>query len=104
MERIEVEGDLRVFESATENSRSYYIVIDGEPAAAIRLAAMTGQWVNGKRGFGSAKVTATIGDTVWQTSVFPEKQTGGWFLPVKVGVCRAEGLSTGDRVRAMIAL
>ena len=104
MERIAVEGDLRVFESASENSRSYYIVIASEPADAIRLAAMTGQWLEGRRGFGSARVTVTVGDTVWQTSVFPEKQSGGWFLPIKVAVCRAEGLLAGETVRATIAL
>ncbi|MBN8830945.1 MAG: DUF1905 domain-containing protein [Sphingomonadales bacterium] len=102
--RIAVEGDLRVFESATGNSRSHYIVITGETADAIRLAAISGQWLGGKRAFGSAKVRATLGDTAWETSVFPEKASGGWFLPIKVSVCRAEGLLPGRLVRGTIEL
>jgi len=104
MERIAVEAHLRIFRSATSNSASAYIVITGAAADAIRLAAMTGQWLEGRRGFGSARVTATIGDTTWQSSVFPEKESGGWFLPVKLAVRKAEGLDEGELVRAIIAL
>jgi len=104
MERIEVEGVLRLWRSPTSNTASTYIVIAGEVADAIRIAAMTGQWLEGRRGFGSARVTCTIGDSVWQTSVFPEKTSGGWFLPIKVAVRRAEGLDEGDLVRVTLEL
>jgi hypothetical protein len=105
MERIEVEAPLKVWTSPSSNTSSAYIVIAGEKADAIRLAAISGQWLDGgKRGFGSAKVTATIGETVWQTSIFPEKESGGWFLPVKKAVREAEGLDEGALVRAEIAL
>jgi hypothetical protein len=105
MERIAVEAPLRVWTSATSNTSSAYIVIAGEKADALRLAALTGQWLDsGKRGFGSARVTVTIGETVWQTSIFPEKQSGGWFLPVKKAVRDAEELDEGALVRAEIAL
>jgi len=49
------------------------------------------------RGFGSLRVTATIGQTSWQTSVFPSRETG-WMLPVKAAVRKAEGLDEGDEV------
>ena len=58
----------------------------------------------GKGGFGSAKVTATIGETGWRTSVFPHKASGGWLLPVKKAVRQAEGLNEGDRVRVRLTL
>ena len=35
-----------------------------------------------RKGFGSVRVTATIGSTTWQTSVFPSK-SGTYLLPVK---------------------
>jgi hypothetical protein len=105
MERIEVEAPLLIWTSAASNTSSTYIVIVGEKADAIRLAAITGQWLDGgKRGFGSARVTVTIGETVWQTSLFPEKESGGWFLPVKKAVRDAEMLAEGDLVQAVIAL
>ncbi len=43
-----------------------------------------------RRGFGSVKVTVTLGDSRWQTSLFPNKD-GSWFLPIKKPVRVAEG-------------
>lgn len=104
MEAIAVEAPLRIFRSATSGSASAYIVITGAPADAIRAAAMTGQWLEGRRRFGTAKVTATIGGSVWANSVFPHKESGGWFMPVRQAVRKAEGLAEGDLVHAVIAL
>ena len=47
-------------------------------------------------GFGSVRVTATIGATTWSTSVFPDRSTGSYVLPVKAAVRRAEHLDDGD--------
>ena len=49
-------------------------------------------------GWGSVKVTVTIGSTTWSTSVFPEKTGGSFVLPVKAGVRKAEGIDDGDVV------
>jgi hypothetical protein len=53
----------------------------------------------GHRGFGSIRVTATIGSTTWQTSVFPSKRDAAFILPVKKQVRQRESLDEGDRVR-----
>ena len=50
------------------------------------------------RGFGSLKVSVMIGATTFKTSVFPSKELGGWLLPVKASVRKAEGLTAGDAV------
>ena len=42
-------------------------------------------------------MTASIGESRWQTSVFPQKGEG-WLLPVKATVRRAEGIGEGDVV------
>jgi hypothetical protein len=104
VERIEIETTVLLWRSEEAPAGVTYLVITGEPADAIRVAAMTGQWLERKRGFGSARVTATIGETVWQTSLFPHKESGGWFLPVKAAVRKAEGLDEGDVVRAILSL
>ena len=51
-----------------------------------------------KKGFGSVRVTVTIGKTSWQTSIFPEKRSGTYLLPVKADVRKKEHLLEGDRV------
>ena len=56
-----------------------------------------------RRGFGSVKVTVTLGESRWQTSVFPNKD-GSWFLPVKKPVRVAEGLEYGDTVELELDL
>jgi len=55
-------------------------------------------------GFGSVRVTATIGSTSWSTSVFPDKQTRSYVLPVKAAVRRAEAIDDGDVVTARLVV
>ena len=81
-----------------------YVLIDGAAAEALSAHELMRRLENGKRrGFGSVKVDAVIGDSRWPTSVFPPRE-GGWFLPVKKAICRAEGLETGDLVTVRLAL
>jgi hypothetical protein len=49
-------------------------------------------------GFGSLRVTATIGKTSWQTSIFPAAQLKSYLLPVKAAVRKAERLAEGKAV------
>jgi hypothetical protein len=49
-------------------------------------------------GFGSIRVDVTIGDTSWQTSIFPDSKSGSYLLPVKAPVRKAEQISAGDVV------
>lgn len=46
-------------------------------------------------GFGSLRVTATIGTTSWQTSIFPATKLRSYLLPVKAAVRKAERLAEG---------
>ena len=110
-ERVESEVDsftvttsLWRWQSATAPAAWFFVTIAGDAADGIRVAAITGQWLNGRKGFGSARVDATIGETSWQTSVFPHKESGGWLLPVKAAVRKAEGLAEGDEVTVTVSL
>lgn len=49
-------------------------------------------------GFGSVRVYVRIGGTVWATSVFPEKASGSYLLPVKKSVRDRERIDDGDTV------
>jgi hypothetical protein len=57
-----------------------------------------------RHGFGSVRVTATVGSTTWRTSVFPDSKTGGYLLPVKKSVRTAEDLSPGTTVNTRLEL
>lgn len=48
--------------------------------------------------FGSIRVEVRVGGSVWRTSVFPDRQSGCYLLPVRKAVRRAEELDVGDTV------
>ncbi|MEQ8310446.1 MAG: DUF1905 domain-containing protein [Sphingopyxis sp.] len=104
MESFTVRAPLWRWQSATSPGAWHFVTIAGEAADGIRLAAIGGQWLNGRGGFGSAKVRAAIGNTVWTTSIFPHRESGGWLLPVKAAVRKAEGLAEGDAVTVTVSL
>ena len=104
MEDFTITTPLWRWQSATAPASWYFLTISGEAADEIRLAAISGQWLDGRKGFGSAKVRATIGDTSWGTSVFPHRESGGWLLPVKAAVRKAEGIVEGDEVEVTVSL
>lgn len=51
-----------------------------------------------KRGFGSIRVKVALGKTKWDTSIFPDKHSGSYLLPIKASVRRAEGVDAGDTI------
>ncbi len=61
---------------------------EGGELAAV-AASVTDSW-------GMIPVSARIGRTSWQTSLFPK--AGGYIVPVKAAVQRAEALKIGDTV------
>lgn len=83
----------------------HFATITGVAAEAIRGEALMRRLESGlRRGFGSVKVRARIGDTTWDTSLFPHKDSGGWLLPVKASVRKAEGLGAGDDITLRLRL
>jgi hypothetical protein len=77
----------------------HFITLPKRQAAEIRQIMS-----DARRGWGSLRVKATIGGTTWATSIFPEKRSGSYLLPVKADVRRAEGVAEGDTVRFRIEL
>lgn len=77
----------------------YFLTIAEDAAAAIRRQAE-----GRSNGWGSIKVTATIGSTSWQTSLFPSKTLGGFLLPIKGDVRKKEDIGEGSEVEALIAI
>lgn len=56
------------------------------------------------KGFGSLPVTVTIGDTAWQTSIFPEKYSKSYLLPLKAAVRKKEDIYAGDEIAVSLTV
>lgn len=69
--------------------------------AATEIRALFG----GGPGWGSIRVEATIGRTTWKTSIFPDKESDSYLLPIKKEVRTAEDIEDDQvlRFRIMIA-
>ena len=88
---ITLTGPLKVW--SNEEGRMHFMSVPEEMSGEIRAHAMVV-----RRGFGSVRVEVTLDDVTWRTSVFPSKSTGGYFLPIKIGVVRKADLAAGDNV------
>ena len=49
-------------------------------------------------GFGTVRVKAVINDAEWSTSIFPDKKSDSFLLPVKTEVRKKQGILIGDQV------
>ena len=56
------------------------------------------------KGWGSLPVVATVGKTSWKTSIFPDKRSGAYLLPVKAEVRKKEGMRAGDMVNVRLSI
>lgn len=57
-----------------------------------------------RRGFGAIRVAVTLGKTKWETSIFPDKKSDTYLLPLKAKVRYAEGIFDGDTVKFSIRI
>ncbi|VTR76687.1 DUF1905 domain-containing protein [Cellulomonas hominis] len=69
----------------------HFVRVPDEEAAALRAAASLVSY-----GWGVVPVAVTLGSTRWTTSLFP--RDGGYLVPVKDAVRRAEDVELGDTV------
>ncbi|MDP2121990.1 MAG: DUF1905 domain-containing protein [Hoeflea sp.] len=81
-----------------EKASWHFITVPAEISHQIRFLAGKTQ------GFGSIRIRARTGATRWDTSLFPDKASGCYFLPVKAMVRKAENVTAGDRVGFEIML
>ena len=94
---ITLTGPLKMW--SNDEGRMHFMSVPAELSGEIRAHAMLV-----RRGFGSVKVEVTLDAITWRTSVFPSKDTGGYFLPVKMDVVRKAALAAGDEVTVELDL
>ena len=82
-----------------ERGTYHLVTITGEVAEALAMHERLHRLEYGvRRGFGSVKVVARIGDSEWRTSAFPQRGKSEWVVLVSRKVMRAEDLAEGDPV------
>jgi hypothetical protein len=79
------------------------LALPDHPARASGRNRLLAAAAGPRRGFGSIRVEARIGEVAWRTSVFPQK-SGGYILPVKASVRRDAGIAAGDDVTFELAI
>lgn len=95
-DRYEITAKIWLYPGA---SGWHFITIPPETSAQIKAlyAGLT-------RGWGSLRVTATLGPVSWATSIFPDKKMGTYLLPVKGDVRKKTGVSAGDAVTVLLEI
>jgi hypothetical protein len=56
------------------------------------------------RGWGSLPVVVTCGKSQWKTSIFPDKKSGSYFLPLKADVRKKEGIELDQTIGFQIEI
>ena len=76
----------------------HFLTVDSKTSKAIKSTQ------NGpRRGWGSIRVTAEIGKTTWETSIFPDKKEV-YLLPIKSVVRKKENISAGDTITCTLII
>lgn len=84
---------------AGEQGAWHFAYVDKKNAEEIRTKIG-----KSKRGFGSIRVTVTLGKSKWKTSIFPDKRSGTYLLPLKSQIRGAEGIEAGDMIEFTLEL
>jgi hypothetical protein len=74
----------------------HFVTVPPEISDEIRIRT-----AQARRGFGSVRVRVAIGESRWETSLFPAGPEG-YVLPLKKAIRDAGGLAAGDRVAVAI--
>ncbi|MEN7538500.1 DUF1905 domain-containing protein [Aurantiacibacter flavus] len=104
-DRVTHTGEVWLWTSATSPGSWHFLTIDGAAGEAIAAhEAMRRLEFGSGRGFGSVKVRVRLGKSEWATSVFPSSDHGGFILPLKAAIRKAEGITEGGEVTAELEL
>ena len=77
----------------------HFISLPVEKSAEIK-----GRDILMRRAFGAVKVAIAIGKTSWRTSIFPDKKSGQYLLPLKADVRRKERIAAGELVTVVVEI
>ena len=82
-----------------ENASWHFVSIPKKESSDIKK-----EFEGYTRGWGSLRVSVTIGKTTWNTSVFPDSKSGTYILPLKADIRKKEGLFLDDVVKVVLTI
>ncbi|MEK7148650.1 MAG: DUF1905 domain-containing protein [Patescibacteria group bacterium] len=93
MKKSNYKIDARVWIYPSETAQWHFVNVPKKESAEItkNFGAM-------KRGWGSLPVSVTIGKTTWVTSIFYEKRSECYILPIKAAVRKKEEILADDNI------
>lgn len=80
------------------NAAWTFVTVPKGVAKAIRETLEAGK----KKAFGTVKVHAEIHGTRWTTSLFPDKKSGAYLLPLKASVRKAALIQEGMPLEVLL--
>ncbi len=89
----------KLFEYPGEMGNWYFLSLPKEASRVIQETHKAKA-----AGFGSIRVQVTLNESVWQTSIFPDRRAGTYLLPVKAKIRKENGLFAGDTVEFKIQI
>ncbi|MBV2186848.1 MAG: DUF1905 domain-containing protein [Rhizobium sp.] len=95
MEAWDFEGEL--FEYSGKGSW-HFVTLPADVGFAIRCLTESR-----RSGWGMVAVTAEIRGIAFQTSLFPDKVSSSYLLPVKAAVRKAAGVKAGDSLAVRLS-
>lgn len=75
----------------------YFVTVPEDACVDLRAVARSVTY-----GWGMIPVTVEIGDTEWETSLFPKN--GGYVVPIRDSVRNAEDIEDGDDVTLRLTI
>lgn len=94
--RVVFDGEVYRWPARTEDW--FFVALPAQLSAEIREIPRP------RRGFGSVRVSARLGGSSWNTSIFPDAQAGAYVLPLKRAVRDAEGIECGGIVSVALGI
>lgn len=71
----------------------HFVTLPRTHAAAIKRF-----YVSKAKGWGSLPVAVALGRMTWRTSIFPDRKSGSYLLPLKAEIRKAAKIAAGDAI------
>lgn len=76
----------------------HFITLPVEYAEQVKFFTSPAATGHKRRGWGAVRVSVSIGEIKWETSMFPSKSANSYVLPIKAAIRKKAKIFEGDDV------